>query len=261
MKLFDAHIYSDTRSDSDLANMAFFGVSDVLTCAHHPRPFQTALELGHHFEQLIVTEAERLRRHGITPHVAIGVHPKAQPIRAHHELWRDLPQIWREPEVVAVGELGVLEGTAQEWGLVERQIRLLAQSGLDLPIIFAMPRRDDARWRRGCIERLTAILEAHGLGPGRVVLQHIDWLTIDAALEAGYWCGVSIHPFFQSLEQAVTLAQHHNRRRLIANSALRDGPADILALPKVTVALAEAGIEAADIQRICLGAAKEVFGG
>ncbi|MEL6178069.1 MAG: hydrolase TatD, partial [Myxococcota bacterium] len=65
MKLFDAYVYSDTRTDADLDNLAWFGVERVVSCAHAPRRFDTARDLWQYFEQLIGSERDRLRRAGL----------------------------------------------------------------------------------------------------------------------------------------------------------------------------------------------------
>lgn len=259
MKLFDAHIYSETRSDGDLANLAFFEVSRVLICAHAPRPFQTVRDLGQHFERLLVGETERLRRQGIEALVAIGVHPEAVPTRAHHELWRELPWVWSSPGVGAVGELTVVTGGKREWALVERQLKMLGELGLDLPVVFSLPRWSDARRRRGALEKLAALVGRAGLKTGDVLVQHIDWLTIDTAEGLGFWSGLSIHPFFLDTATATRIALHHERRRLIASSALREGPVDILALPKLAVALGEAGLPRGEIERVVYGNAMSLL--
>ena len=258
MELFDAHIYSDERPDVDFANLAYFGVGQALLCAHSPRAFQTARDLWQYFESLVWDERERLGRLGVLAHVALGIHPRSVPRRAHYEIWRELPFMLGLPEVAALGELSVGAGAPWEWSLVERQLRLLGEHDLGKPVVFSLP-RGDSRLRRAHLISLGAVARACGVSPARILVQHIDWLTIDTAEAEGFVSGLSVHPAFLSLEEAVKLVLHHDRRRLVASSAMRAGAADVLALPKLALALSEAGIPRGEVERVVYGNAMALF--
>ncbi len=264
LKLFDAHIYADGRAEADFANLAWFGVTHALVCAHAPRAFATARDLWQYFEALIAAEPERLGRFGIQARIAIGVHPGAVPSRAHYELWRELPFLLTLPEVAALGELSVeaeASGKALErqWELVERQARILAEAEVGLPLVFSLPRLTDTRGRVACVERLAAVAGGCGLSPSDVLVQHVDWLTIDAVEAHGFFSGLSVHPLFLGVEEAVRAILHHDRRRIVVGSALRQVPGDVLALPKLAVALAEAGVPSHEVERVIFGNAMGLF--
>lgn len=259
MKIFDAHVYADDRPDADFSNLRWFDVERVLLCAHAPHSFQTAGELMAYFQHLLDVETVRVEQLGLDVHVALGIHPDAVPRRAHYELWRELPLLLEDPRVVALGEIGLVDATPREWSLVERQLRLLGESGVDKPAVFRLPTAADARTRRGAVAKLARLVDTHGVPRGNVLVQHVDWLTIDPVEEAGFYAGLTTGPLFLSVEDALRVAVHHDRRRLVAGSALRSGGADVLALPKLAVALGEAGIPRAEIERIVYGNAMRLF--
>jgi uncharacterized protein len=253
VKIFDAQVYPDDRPDADFSNLHWFDVERVLLCAHAPHPFQTAADLTSYFQHLLDVETVRLELLGLVTHVALGIHPEAVPARAHYEIWRELPLLLADPRVVALGEIGLIEATQREWSLVDKQLRVMAGAGVAKPVVFRLPTGAGPRARRAAIERLTEIVDNYAIPRGDILIQHVDWLTIDAVEDAGFLGGLTTGPLFQSTEDAVRIATHHDRRRLVAGSALRSGGADVLALPKLAVALSEAGIPRSDIERILYG--------
>src|SRR5690606_11597564 len=91
---------------------------------------------------------------GLRPLFALGVHPDAAPTRAFYSLWRELPNLLAQPDVVAIGEIGVVEGSSRAYGLLEHQLRLAAR--LDIPAIVRIPSRNAAavlRQTRACVGR------------------------------------------------------------------------------------------------------------
>jgi predicted metal-dependent TIM-barrel fold hydrolase len=259
VKIFDAHIYADERPDNDFSNLAWFDVERVLLCAHAPKTFQTAFDLVAYWQHLLDVETVRIERLGLQTHVAIGIHPSGIPRRAHYEIWRELPQILHDPRVSALGEIGVLEDSDKQWAVVDRQLRALASTGLNKPVVFRPPRTADTRDKIRAIQKFADLVATHGITSDNVVVQHVDWLTIDAVEAAGFYAGLTTGPFFLTAEQAVPIVEHHNRHRIVAASALRTGGADVVAIPKLAVALGEAGIPRGDIERIVYGNAMSLF--
>ncbi len=259
MKIFDAHVYADDRPDADFSNLHWFDVERVLLCAHAPYGFQTAADLLGYFQHLLDVETVRVEQLGLQAHVALGIHPEAVPSRAHYEIWRELPLLLQDARVVALGEIGVIDSTEREWALVDRQLRVLAASGVKKPVVFRLPTALDPRARRDAIERMGTVADANGVPRTDVLIQHVDWLTIDAAEAEGFLSGLTPGPLFLEVEDAVRIATHHDRRRIVAGSALRSGGADVLALPKLAVALTEAGIPRSDIERILYGNAMRFY--
>ena len=259
MKLFDAQVYADARPDSDFANMAWFDVERVVICAHAPRPFETARDLWEYLDQLVGAEVDRLARIGLEASVALGIHPRAIPRRAHYEIWRELPQLLANPNVAALGEIGLDTGDAREWRLIDRQLGLLAEHGIQKPVIFRLALSADTRLRRSWISRLGALLDAHALDPQDVLVQHVDWMTIDQVLESKMKAGLTVSPYFSTVEEVRRIIVHHGTHEVIVSTGTRVGQADVLAMSRVGVALSDAGLGQHDIERAVYGNAMGLF--
>lgn len=259
MKFFDALVHSDSRPDSDFENMAYFDVERLVACANAPRAFVAAHDLRAYFDELSEEEPARLAKLGLRAHVAVGVQPASLPARAHYEIWRDLPEILRRPSVVALGELTLLGAEEDEWELIAHQIRILVAAAIPKPVIFRLPTCDDTRTRIRWVARLAEVCANAGLAPAELVVNNVDWLTIDAVEEAGFRAGLEVGPFGVTLATATRIVLHHGSRGIVASAGLRLGARDVLALPKLAVALGEADVPPDAIERVVYGNAMALF--
>lgn len=259
VKLFDAALRSEQRPDVDLENLAWFGVERALTLPAVTRRFESAEALWRALEALAVSETARLGRHGIQGYAAVGVHPDALPERAHDELWEELPWLLRDGRVLALGVLCAAPGQPAQWALLERQLRLLRDHDLPHPALVALPPRGDTRRRLAALRRLARAADACGLARGRVVVLGADWLVMEALEALGFGALLLCNPRQLSVAEVVQIAAHHDPRRLALGSGIAEGPADVLALPKLAVALSEAGHPHEDIQRMLYGNALRLF--
>ena len=258
MQIFDAHVRSDTRSDDDLKNLAYFETGHVLTAAHPVRPLETADDALAYFEGLVTEEATRLRRCGLTPHVALGLLPHGRPRRTHHEVWRDLPFLLAEEVVVAVGEIGVWEDSEAQWELFERQARLALEH--DLALLVVSP----AGLRANMTYKMMQRLERIGFPPQLAVLDHLDARLVETVVREGFVAGVSVGPSYLEPREAADLLLDvvealGSAERIVLDSALRAGSGDILGIPKTVVTLQERGLGRGAIERLCFGNALGTF--
>lgn len=259
MKIFDAQIRSDTRTDDELRNLAYFDTQRVVTTAHAPRAFRDATELLGYLRGLVDTEVGRLRRCGLHGSVALGVLPAARPQRAHPEVYRELPHLLTHDDVVAVGEVGAWEDSASHWSLFDRQVKLALEAGL--PVIVTPP----ASLRITMTYKMMSRLVQLGLAPTRCLMNLLDERLLPTVAEEGFIGGVAVG--YRQIEprQAAALLidvlekQPEAIDRLVLNSSLRRGAADILGIPKTIVALQEAGAAADVIQQLAYDNAERLF--
>lgn len=258
MKIFDAHIRSDTRSTDDLKNLAYFGTERVVTASHPLREFRHADDLLSYLEGLVTSESERLRRCDLTPHVALGVLPQGRPRRTHYELWQELPNLLDNPEVVAVGEIGAWEDIEDHWQLFERQARLAMEH--ELPLLVATP----SKLRVNMTYKMMQRLEKIGFERSMVMFNHLDERLVETVVEEGYVAGVSVGPYHLDTRDAAPLVAdvvqaRGSSERIVLNSALRAGGGDILGIPKAAVMLSDAGLATSHVERIVYGNAMALF--
>ena len=256
MKYFDAHIRLEGIEQPVLDDLAYFGVSDVLIAAHAPTSFETSEEVLSYFNRLITEDLERVGESGLKPWVALGVQLEAVPRRSHPELWRELPRLLSHPRVVAVGELFFDQGSREEVQLLTRQLELAGEC--DKSVVVSVSRGESVRKIKAVIKRVEEV----GLSPGRVIINPVDETAIRVVVMAGCWAGITLGPLFFSTSGCVELItefSEFSERGVVVNGGLRAGPVDVLALPKVALALKEAGVSTTAIEKMMWGNARSAF--
>ena len=84
------------------------------------------------------------------------------------ELLHRLPHYFDDPRVVALGELGLHEGTAREEDIFSRQLVLAAR--LQRPVIVHTPAKDKLLHTK----RVITLLQASPLEPSSVLVDHVS---------------------------------------------------------------------------------------
>lgn len=258
MDIFDAHIRSDTRSEDDLRNLHYFETTCVVTTAHAYRAFERASDLIQYFEGLTTHEVARLASCGLQAYVALGVLPEARPRRTHYEVWDALPVLLEREVVVAVGEISAEEDTDEHWELFERQAKMAMDA--NIPIIATPP----PGLRANMTYKMMRRLDSMGFPRELAMMTHLDERLIETVVAEGFVAGVSAGPYHleprhaaQVVAEAIQKLGH--AERIVLNSAIREGAADILGIPKTVVELQEVGVPAAIIQQLCFVNAETLF--
>ena len=244
--MFDTHTHMDTRPFEDFELMGVAGVTDVLTLAHDPMRMSSAHVLADHFHKLIHDEVRRGAENGISVHVGIGVHPRSINDDVDETL-KTLPEYLAHPAVVAIGEIGLERCTAIE----ERVFR--AQLGFErYPKVVHTPRRA----KREVLEHIVAVVD--DVGATDVVIDHIDPSTVDIALDAGTYIGITVQPGKASVSDAVELIIKYPDAKFVVNSDMSSQRSDCLSVARVMHALIVAGY-AGRAQKACVQNARDLF--
>lgn len=229
----DLHLHADGISAQDLSTLAYFGMQAAVTCARDAG-LGSADELRRHWDGLVQNETLRLKAASIRPMVALALHPARLPWHGVDELLQRLPHYFDDPRVVALGELGLQEGTAREEDVVARQLKIAAQ--LRKPVIVHTPARDKLAITR----RLLALLRDAPLAPQKVLVDHVSAETFALVRGFGCWAGLTLQPEGMDAEDAAALIARHGAERIVLTSDIGEGPSDLLALPKAAEALSKA---------------------
>lgn len=258
MRIVDAQIRTDTRTSDDLKNLAYFGTEAVVTTAHALKSFRTAADLLDYLENLVSSEPERLNSCGLTGYVALGVLPDAQPRRSHYEVWRTLPTLLGHESVVAVGEVGAWSDDKTAWSLFERQLKLADEH--KLPVVVTPP----SDLPVNMTYKMMARIEKLGFPPGRVLLNYSDETTVEAVLSDGYVAGIVAGGGGTSARRAAALViaaieRQGSSERILVNSSLQAGPADVLSVPKLIAELEES-LDESTIESVVCHNACEFYG-
>jgi predicted metal-dependent TIM-barrel fold hydrolase len=231
----DLHLHADGISAQDLSTLAYFGLKAAVTCARDAGA-GSAPELIKHWDELVRIQTQRLKMAGIRPFVALALHPSRIPWHGVDDLLHKLPRYFDDPRLVALGELGLQDGTERELDVLRRQLTLAAR--LRKPAIVHTPGREKLQRTREVI----ALLKGSPLPPGQVLIDHVSEETFSLARGFGCWTGLTIQPGLFDAERAAAVISRHGAERIVLTSDIGEGATDLLALPKAADALSAAGL-------------------
>lgn len=231
----DLHLHADGISSEDLETLAYFGLKAAVTCARDAGK-GSAEELRKHWDELVQIQTQRLKSAGIRPLVALALPPNRIPWHGVDDLLNRLPHYFDDPRVVALGELGLADGTPREEDIFSRQLDLAAR--LRRPVIVHTPGKEKLLRTK----RLLALLQESPLSPSSVLIDHVSEETFPLVRGFGYWAGLTLQPGGIEPQAAVALISRHGAERLVLTSDIGEGATDLLALPKAADALRKAGL-------------------
>jgi hypothetical protein len=198
-----------------------------------------------YFDGLVGWEPFRAGQFGIRHHCTIALNPKEAGDPRCREVLDVLPRYLAKDGVVAVGEVGYDAMTPEEDEVFAEQLRLAIEH--DLPVLVHTPHRDKAAGTRRSLD----VIRESGIPPERVVIDHLNEVTVGLVRDSGCWMGFSIYPDTKmDEERMVRILSAYGTERMLVNSAADWGRSDPLKVPKTVAALLEAGIDEADVQRL-----------
>ncbi|MFC7532970.1 TatD family hydrolase [Actinoplanes sp. GCM10030250] len=256
MRIFDPHIHMTSRTTDDYQRMAEAGVRAVVEPAFWlGQPRTNPGSFADYFDSLIGWEPFRAGQFGIRHHATIALNPKEANDPRCRPVLDLLPRYLAKDGVVAVGEIGYDSMTPAEDEVFAAQLALALDH--DLPALVHTPHRDKAR---GTSRSLDVVKES-GIDPGRVLLDHLNEVTVDAARDAGVWLGFSIYPDTKmSPDRMVEILRRYGPERVLVNSAADWGRSDPLLTLRTGEAMLAAGFEADAVDRVLWRNPVEFYG-
>ncbi len=247
MKLFDPHIHMTSRTTDDYKAMSAAGIRAIIEPAFwlgQPRTHVGTFD--DYFASLVGWERFRASQFGIKHYCTIALNPKeANDPKVAAGALELLPRYLMKEGVVAVGEIGFDDQTADEEKYFAAQLELARQ--FDLPVLVHTPHRDK---KRGT-ERSLAVVRDVGIAEGRVLIDHNNEETLPLVLATGCWAGHSIYPDTKMDEaRMVALVKKYGTNRIVINSAADWGVSDPLKVPKTAAEMKKAGISDRDVETI-----------
>jgi predicted metal-dependent TIM-barrel fold hydrolase len=247
VKLFDPHVHMTSRTTDDYKAMAAAGIRAIIEPAFwlgQPRTHVGTFD--DYFASLVGWERFRASQFGIKHYCTIALNPKeANNPKVAEGALALLPRYLGKDGVVAVGEVGFDDQTAEEEKYFAAQLELAGK--FDLPVLVHTPHRDK---KRGT-ERSLSLVRSVGIPEHRVLIDHNNEETLPLVLETRCWAGHSIYPETKMDEaRMVALVEKYGTDRIIINSAADWGVSDPLKVPKTALAMKKAGISDRDIETI-----------
>ena len=247
MRYFDPHIHMVSRTTDDYERMAAAGIVGVVEPAFWQGQPRTSLgSFIDYFSSLIGWERHRASQFGIRHYCTIALNPKeANDVELAQEVMGVVPRFLAKDGVVAVGEIGYDEMTPAEERFFAEQLELAKR--LHLPALIHTPHRDK---KRGT-ERTIALVKEIGIDEEKVIIDHLNEVTLPLVLETGCWRGHSIYPHTKMSEtRMVDLLKLYGTEKMIVNSAADWGISDPLKVPKVADVMRAEGFSEEAIGRV-----------
>ncbi|GAA1886598.1 TatD family hydrolase [Asanoa iriomotensis] len=232
MRIFDPHIHMTSRTTDDYERMAAAGVRALVEPAFWlGQPRTSVGSFTDYFDALVGWEPFRASQFGIRHHATIALNPKEANDPRCAGVLDVLPRYLEKDRVVAVGEIGYDSMTAEEETAFAAQLQLAIAH--ELPALVHTPHRDKARGTQRSIK----VVAESGIEPGRVVIDHLNEVTVATVKDSGCWAGFSIYPDTKmSPPRMVEILKEFGTERVLVNSAADWGRSDPL-LTRATVDL------------------------
>jgi len=256
MRIFDPHIHMSSRTTDDYAAMHAAGVRALVEPAFWlGQPRTNVGSFTDYFDALVGWEPFRASQYGIAHHCTIALNPKEANDPRCAPVLDLLPRYLEKDGVVAVGEIGYDSMTAEEDKAFAAQLALAIDHGL--PAMVHTPHRDKAAGT----ERSIAVVRESGIAPERVVLDHLNEVTVAMVKESGSWMGFSIYPDTKmDEERMVAILREFGTEKVLVNSAADWGKSDPLKTRKTGDAMLAAGFTEDDVDQVLWRNPVEFYG-
>jgi predicted metal-dependent TIM-barrel fold hydrolase len=256
MRIFDPHIHMSSRTTDDYERMAAAGVRALVEPAFWlGQPRTSVGSFTDYFDALVGWEPYRASQFGISHHCAIALNPKEANDPRCREVLGVLPRYLAKDAVVAVGEVGYDAMTPAEDEAFAAQLALAVD--FDLPALVHTPHRDKLRGTHRTLD----VVKDSGLAPDRVVVDHLNEVTVGPVADSGCWMGFSIYPDTKmSPSRMVAVLKQYGLDRMLVNSAADWGRSDPLLTLRTGEAMRAAGFTADDVDRVLWRNPVEFFG-
>ncbi|MFD6262733.1 TatD family hydrolase [Micromonospora chalcea] len=256
MRIFDPHIHMTSRTTDDYERMAAAGVRAVVEPAFWLGQPRTSVDsFVDYFDSLIGWEPFRAGQFGVRHHATVALNPKEANDPRCRPVLDLLPRYLDKDGVVAVGEIGYDAMTPAEDAALAGQLALAV--AYDLPALVHTPHRDKARG----VRRTLDVVAESDIAPERVLVDHLNEVTVELVRDTGCWLGFSIYPETKmSPPRMVELLRRYGTERMLVNSAADWGRSDPLLTRATGEAMQLAGFSADDVDRVLWRNPVEFYG-
>jgi predicted metal-dependent TIM-barrel fold hydrolase len=247
MKIFDPHVHMTSRTTDDYEAMANAGILAIVEPAFWlGQPRTQVGSFIDYFNSLIGWERFRASQFGIRHFCTIGLNPKEANQRALADgVLEVLPRFLAKDGVVAIGEIGFDDQTADEEHVFASQMQLAKE--WNIPVLIHTPHRDKKRGTEASI----AVVKNSGIDESLVIIDHNNEETLPLVLATGCWAGHTIYPKTKMDEERMAvLVQKYGTERMLINSAADWGISDPLKVPKTVEVMRARGVSDDMIQKI-----------
>lgn len=249
MDYIDPHIHMISRTTDDYHRMARCGcvaISEPAFWAGFDRG--SADGFRDYFRHLVEVEPRRAAQFGIQHYSWLCINAKeAENVSLSRDVIAMIPEFLNRPGVLGIGEIGLNKNTRNE-AIVFQEHLDLAMKTNELILIHTPHLEDKLKGTRMIIDMLKG---DRRVNPARVCVDHVEEHTVRAALDGGFWCGMTLYPTTKCTPQrAADIIEMHGADRIMVNSAGDWGKSDPLAVPEFILEMRRRGHQESIIRKI-----------
>jgi len=249
MRFIEPHAHMVSRTTDDYMALATAGCQAVCEPAFWAGYDRGSAEGFHdYFRQLTEHEPKRAAKFGLPHFCWLCINSKeAEDLKLAAEVIDLIPGFLDRPNVLGIGEIGLNKNSRNELKVFERQVDLAAR--FHQLILVHTPHLEDKL--KGTRLIVDALKSDGRIQPGRVIIDHVEEHTIELALDAGFWAGMTLYPESKcSAARAVDMIENYGRQRLWMNSACDWGVSVPLAVPRAALEMRRRGHTLAAVDQI-----------
>lgn len=234
MFIIQPHYHAIARTAQDYERMAQSGVlcvAEPAFWAGFDRKYpETFID---YFRQITEFEPTRAAQYGIRHYAWVAVNPKeAENPELSRIVLEHMPEFFKKPNVLGVGETGLHLSTKNECEIFEAQVQLAVD--YDQLLLIHTPHLHDKLYgTRKILEILDGFTK---LNPDRVWIDHIEEHTIRPVREKGFWTGFTLYPITKcTAARACDMMEVYGWDRMLINSSADWGPSDPFTLQEAVL--------------------------
>lgn len=234
MFIIQPHYHAIARTAQDYERMAESGVlcvAEPAFWAGFDRKYpETFID---YFRQITEFEPTRAAQYGITHYAWVAVNPKeAENPELSRIVLEHMPEFFKKPNVLGVGETGLHLSSQNECDIFEAQVQLAVD--YDQLLLIHTPHLHDKLYgTRKILEILSGFSK---LNPDKVWIDHIEEHTIRPVREKGYWTGFTLYPITKcTATRACDMLETYGWDRMLINSSADWGPSDPFTLQEAVL--------------------------
>jgi predicted metal-dependent TIM-barrel fold hydrolase len=247
----DPHIHMISRVTDDYQRMAQCGclaVSEPAFWAGFDRG--SAEGFRDYFRHLTEVEPKRAAQFVIKHFCWLCINAKeAENVKLSREVIAIIPEYLNRPNVLGIGEIGLNKNTRNEATVFQEHVDLAMRTN-ELILIHTPHLEDKYKGTRMIIDMLRGDRRVR---PERVLIDHVEEHTVRLALDAGFWCGMTLYPTTKCTpERAADIIEMVGTERIMANSAGDWGKSNPLAVPEFIQEMKRRGHSDEAIRKVTL---------
>jgi uncharacterized protein len=252
MRYIEPHAHMVSRTTDDYLAMATAGCETVCEPAFWAGFDRSSVDgFYDYFRQLTDYEPKRAAKFGLAHYCWLCLNPKeAEDVKLAEEVIGIIPEFLDRPSVLGIGEIGLNKNSRNELAVFEKHVDLAARHG-QLILIHTPHLEDKLKGTRLIVDAL----KADGrIAPERVIIDHVEEHTIQLALDAGFWAGMTLYPESKcTAARAADMVEMYGSERLWMNSACDWGVSVPLAVPRAALEMRRRGHPAEAVDGLIYG--------